>query len=200
MKDLTLSSEQLKIIIHNGESATVEFKTSFQKEVIETIVAFSNAQGGSIFIGIKDSGEILGVTVRAETVQQYLNRIKQNTLPAVIPDIELINMSGKFILVIHCNEYPVKPVSFKGKYFKRVNNSNHQISPAEIAEMYLKSLNVSWDAHEYPKVKLDDLDINKINLFCKMINETGRFYLENSPFLTLEDLKEPNYQSQLRNN
>jgi predicted HTH transcriptional regulator len=35
-----MTKEQLLHVISQGESQTVEFKTSFNKEVIETIVAF----------------------------------------------------------------------------------------------------------------------------------------------------------------
>lgn len=38
--------QSIKKLITNGESQTVEFKTSFQKEVIESVVAFANAKGG----------------------------------------------------------------------------------------------------------------------------------------------------------
>lgn len=40
--------DQLQSLITQGEGQTVEFKSSFQKEVIETVVAFANAQGGKI--------------------------------------------------------------------------------------------------------------------------------------------------------
>ena len=39
-----------------GESQTAEFKNSFQKEVIKTVVAFANTKGGKIFIGVDDNG------------------------------------------------------------------------------------------------------------------------------------------------
>jgi len=37
-----------------SEDNTTEFKLSFQKEVIETVVAFSNTKDGHIYIGIAD--------------------------------------------------------------------------------------------------------------------------------------------------
>jgi len=37
-------------IIKAGESETVEFKSSFNREVIETLVAFANSNGGTIYI------------------------------------------------------------------------------------------------------------------------------------------------------
>lgn len=56
-------------LLKQGESQTVEFKTSFQREVIETVVAFANAQGGQIFIGVADSGEIIGYSANQESMQ-----------------------------------------------------------------------------------------------------------------------------------
>ena len=38
----------LQALIAAGESQTLEFKTSFDKASIETLVAFANAQGGTL--------------------------------------------------------------------------------------------------------------------------------------------------------
>ncbi len=57
-------------LIAAGESQTVEFKTSFDRETIETLVAFANAQGGRVLIGVTDRGAIAGVTIGKETLNQ----------------------------------------------------------------------------------------------------------------------------------
>jgi ATP-dependent DNA helicase RecG len=44
-----------------NESETVEFKTSFNVETIETLVAFANAKGGSVYVGIADDASVTGV-------------------------------------------------------------------------------------------------------------------------------------------
>ena len=51
-----------------NESETVEFKSSFNKEVIETIVAFSNTHGGKIYVGINEKSDIVGVDVSDESI------------------------------------------------------------------------------------------------------------------------------------
>ena len=38
----------IKHVLKNGETQGVEFKTSFGRETIETVVAFSNTTGGSV--------------------------------------------------------------------------------------------------------------------------------------------------------
>ena len=121
-------------LIQQGESAQVEFKTSFQKELIETLVAFANSKGGLVLVGVSDSGQIIGVDIKAETLQGWVNQCKQNTTPSVIPDIEVIVLEGKTVAVINVDEYSVKPVACKGRYFKRISNANHQMSPTEISD------------------------------------------------------------------
>lgn len=53
-----------------GESQTVEFKTSFDKTTVESLVAFANTQGGTILVGVSDAGLIHGVTLGKETLNE----------------------------------------------------------------------------------------------------------------------------------
>ena len=56
--------EKLKQIIDGGESITVEFKQSkgkLNKDVFETVCAFLNRNGGHLFLGVRDDGEIIGI-------------------------------------------------------------------------------------------------------------------------------------------
>ena len=102
-------------ILSSGESSNTEFKQSFDKEAIETIVAFANTKGGHLFIGIKDDGTPCGVTISNESIQNYINQIKNSTEPSLIVDIEAFTLEGKTILAIKIDEFPIKPVSFKGR-------------------------------------------------------------------------------------
>ncbi len=56
--------EELQSPIDGGESVTVEFKeshTDITKDVYETVCSFSNREGGHIFLGVKNNGEIIGI-------------------------------------------------------------------------------------------------------------------------------------------
>lgn len=58
------------------ENNSTEFKTTFNDEVIISLVAFSNAIGGSVYIGVTDKAEIKGVETGKETVQNWVMRLR----------------------------------------------------------------------------------------------------------------------------
>jgi ATP-dependent DNA helicase RecG len=57
------SSSRLFELINFGESQTLEFKSSFDKACIESLVAFANAQGGSVLVGLSNAVHSLGVMI-----------------------------------------------------------------------------------------------------------------------------------------
>jgi len=173
-----------------GESQMLEFKTSFDKATIESLVAFANAKGGTILIGVKDNGDIQGVTLGKETLNEWLGQIKSATSPALIPDIEIEVINEKTVVVIRLSEFPIKPVNTRGRYFKRVASSNHQLGVPEIADMYMQSLQLSWDAYVAPNTSIDALAMPKIKRFIAQVNNSGRFALDDdTPLAALEKLK-----------
>ena len=69
------------------------------------------------------------------------------------------------------SEYPIKPVSVRGKYYKRVGNSNHLLSVDEIANEHLKTINSSWDFYIDPNHTDTDLSKEKIANFIAKIRQ-----------------------------
>lgn len=45
----------------NTESQNIEFKESWRDEYQKWICGFANAQGGMLYIGLRDNGEVCGV-------------------------------------------------------------------------------------------------------------------------------------------
>jgi len=43
------------------ESQNVEYKESWRDEYLKWLCGFANAQGGTMYIGVNDSGKIVGV-------------------------------------------------------------------------------------------------------------------------------------------
>lgn len=165
----------IRKIMDAGESETLEFKTSFSKDVLESLCAFANHKGGSILLGVAPGGKIVGVSCGEESLQKWANEIRQNTVPSLVPDISVVRVSGKTVVQMRINEFPVKPVACRDRYYKRIANSNHRLSLTEIANLHLQSLQLSWDAYPDERAAVRDLDPVRIRAFLKKVKAAGRF-------------------------
>ncbi|MFT4060942.1 MAG: ATP-binding protein [Edaphocola sp.] len=175
--------------INQGESETLEFKTSFGDEVIVSLVAFANTKGGTVCIGVSDEGKIKGVDVGKETVQNWINEIKGKTASAIIPDVEIIEEEDKTIVLFKIQEYPIKPVAVKGKCYKRTGNANHLMSVEEIANEHLKTINTSWDFYIDPNHATEHVSLDKVNRFIKKIEQRTDLPIPYSPFEFLSKME-----------
>ena len=99
--------QELQELIQGGEGITVEFKksrTEITKDVYETVCAFSNRDGGHIFLGIKDDGTILGIE------KDKVDKVKKDFVTAINNDNKIYpplylspveyEEDGKYILYI----------------------------------------------------------------------------------------------------
>ncbi|MCK4816645.1 putative DNA binding domain-containing protein, partial [bacterium] len=176
------------LMVKLKESQKVEFKASFGKEVIISLVAFANAQGGKVIIGMANDGRVTGVDIGPETLQRYLNEIKTATYPQLIPNTDVSEIDGKTVVVFEINEYPVKPVSYKNRYYKRVKNSNHLLTLDEIVDLQQQGLNISYDAYPLNE-RLSSLDIKLIERFVNNVNSRGRINLKDDLMANVTKLK-----------
>ncbi len=86
-----------------GENENTEFKSGFNDEVIETITAFANTKGGKVLIGVTNKGiPVKNFTIGHETMQNWINEIKNKTQPSIIPDIDIVSFKGVDIVEISC--------------------------------------------------------------------------------------------------
>lgn len=161
-------------LIKTGESTTVEFKKKFDERCIETLVAFANTRGGVIFIGVSDKNNIKGINIGKETINQWVNQISLSTDPRLIPEIEKIQIDGKTVIAVQIKEYPIKPVSTKGRCFKRVDSSNRTMTTREITQMYLHSTGLSWDKYPANNASLENIDLEKVEKYIEKAKKTGR--------------------------
>ncbi len=78
---------------------------------------------------------ITGVRIGKATVNEWTNHISQATESRIIPEIEIHTVAEKIVVLIRIKEFPIKPVSIKGRCFRRVGASNRVMTPQEIAQM-----------------------------------------------------------------
>ena len=122
------------------ENEQLEFKksTGLLKEAVISACAFANKNGGAIYFGIKDNGEVLGQMVSDDTLKNIANTIKLNTEPRLFPTVEEIEIEGKSCIKVTVEESPLKPHTAYGRPYIRVGTSNQQIDQAAYRH-YLES-------------------------------------------------------------
>ena len=153
------------------EDKFIEFKSGFNEEAMETLVAFANTNGGKVIVGVKNDGmPIKNFEIKDEDIQLWLNEFKTKTQPALLADANIIQIDGKNVVEFSIQEFPVKPVAFRGRYYKRIKNSNHQLNASEIAEVYMRSMQYSWDAYYSNEYTVKDLDLDKVQRFIDKVN------------------------------
>ena len=80
-----------------SESQHIEYKKSFGKETIISLVSFANTSGGKVIVGVGDNGMVYGIKIGPETIQRFLNEIKMATYPQLLPKILVEDRDGKSV-------------------------------------------------------------------------------------------------------
>jgi ATP-dependent DNA helicase RecG len=169
-----MTSEELKSLISKGESDTLEFKTNFNREAVESCGAFANTHGGHLLIGVARDGTITGAQIGDETFNQWRNQVAQSSDPIIIPDIESHEIDGKTIAAITVQNWPIKPVAIRGRHYKRVGNSNRVMNAQEVTLLHFETTSRSWDYLEKDDSTVEDIDINQVNRYMSKSQRTGR--------------------------
>jgi len=160
---------ELVKLLTEGESETVEFKPSLSQtgNILECVSAFSNTKGGILVIGVRDTGEVIGVDIGKRTLESLANTIKQNTDPVIYPSISVENVEGKNVIVIEVEESKSKPMFAFDKVYKRVGRSNQRVTSDEIRKLALEGKRIYWDEEVCEGANLEDIEEDKVRWFLK---------------------------------
>jgi ATP-dependent DNA helicase RecG len=150
-----------------AEGQTVELKESLgeRREIVETCAALASAQGGRIYIGVRDDGTVVGVQIGKGSLEGLANDIAQNTVPKLVPAITTVQEAGETVIAVEVAENPTKPVSAYGRAYRRSGRTNQVLAASEIAELYFTSRGVTWDETVRADATLDDIDAEKVRKF-----------------------------------
>ena len=85
----------ISLILSEGESYKVEFKEQKAK-LDREIVAFANASGGSIFLGVNDQSEVVGIEISNKLMSE-IHDIARNCDPSI--RINLVKHKAKVLEV-----------------------------------------------------------------------------------------------------
>ena len=162
-----------------NESTTVEWKQSLAetREIIESVTAFANTDGGRLFVGVSRAGEIVGIQIGKGALESLSNRIAQHTDPKIQPKISVKKIKGKQIILIEVKRSKDKLVLADGRPYKRVGPSTRQMSKDEYEERVFEKHKdkLQFDEMVCKGAALKDIDSKKVQWFLDEAQKQKRF-------------------------
>lgn len=158
-----ITQKDIDFVLNAGEGLKIEFKENFS-QLDRTMVAFANAEGGKVFLGINDRRKVVGI----EPTNSLKSRI-QDIARNCDPSIEIKLETFKNILIAEVPESKNKPHKCGDGFFMRIGPNSQKMSRDEIIDLIIKEGRVFFDDrlnHEFDIRK--DLNKTALKNFLKM--------------------------------
>lgn len=153
------------------ESQNIEYKQSWKDEYLKWICGFANAQGGTLYIGIDDNGNVVGIQDAKKLLEDIPNKVVNYM--GIIADVDLFQENGKDyirISVLPSNT----PVSYHGKLYYRSGSTLQELNSTAVQNFLMKKTGATWDTQIVEYASLNDIDKSAIDYFLRKGIDNGR--------------------------
>jgi ATP-dependent DNA helicase RecG len=154
-----------------SETQNIEYKSSWRDEYLKWICGFANANGGTIFIGKDDTGNVIGISDSKKLMEEIPNKVK-DTL-GILADVNFHKTKQGEFLEIAVEPYPY-PVNYKGQYHVRIGSTKQELKGAALDKFLLQKKGKRWDGVPVPKVSVKDLKQETFEFFRKRAFKSQR--------------------------
>ena len=173
-----MTRTELLEIIPNGENSGVEFKRdAFQDhDLAKELVAFSNLEGGMVFLGVGDDGSIEGVT-QDNLKERVMSACRDQTRPAIVPFFDVIKNveQGRDVAVVRVSG----GVNVHGlwhnnrnSYYIRVGSKSRKLTSEELSQLFRqRAMMLRTDLRPISGTTIDDLDRRRIKDYFVRVRE-----------------------------
>src|SRR6056297_218369 len=162
-------NKELHKIIELGEGQFIEFKETIDKNIQREIVAFANASGGIIYIGISDAGIII-----TNRLKSQLQDMAYNCDPPIA--VSLTETAN--VLALEVKEGNNKPYSCSSGFFMRMGANSQKMRRDEILALAVKSGKIRFDEQICIDFDWKDFDNEKFEYYLKLANITSNLSKE----------------------
>ncbi len=153
------------------EQQNIEYKSNWHNDYLKWVCGFANAQGGIIYIGKDDNGNVIGLEDYKTLMEDIPNKIR-NAMGITV-EVNLHEYNKKHFIEIIVLPYSV-PISLRGRYYYRSGSTKQELTGAPLNEFLLKKSGKTWDDVVEPKATFDDIDEEIVAKFLVMAKEKGR--------------------------
>lgn len=155
-------------LIASGEADTLEFKQSTAQlpRVGETLCAFLNAGGGSVVIGVRPDGKLVGQQVSDKTHQDIATMFRRLEPPASV-EIEPIALPETDRQAIVLRAVPAGeavPFTYDGRPYRRIGTTTSLMPQEQYQRLLLERMHSRrrWENMPASGITIDDLDQEEI--------------------------------------
>jgi ATP-dependent DNA helicase RecG len=111
VKIMIINESDILLLLSKGENISLEFKTcenQINRDAYETVCAFLNRHGGTLLLGVRNSGEVSGVELDAvvQIKKDFANAVNnpQKLNPPMYLSIDEVIIRGKTVLHVYVPE------------------------------------------------------------------------------------------------
>ncbi|MEK7406699.1 MAG: RNA-binding domain-containing protein [Acidobacteriota bacterium] len=166
---------ELRSRIKRWEDLHTEFKleATHPDDLAAALVAFANADGGQIILGVSKERKIVGVRDPDKLRQHVDNLAANNCIPPLTVSQEAVGQRGKTVLVVNVSKGEQRPYrTNRGVYFVRTSSDRRQASREELLRLFQATESPYHD--ETPLVRLSTAEID-LDAVRRFVDETGQY-------------------------
>lgn len=151
-----------KGLCHMSENQNIEYKESWRDEYLKWLCGFANAQGGAIYIGVNDSGDVVGVKNVKKLLEDIPNKIQAGL--GIVADVNKLTKDGMDYLEIKVKPSSF-PISYHGEFHYRSGATKQQLTGIALSEFIMQKTGFRWEDVTVDNITVDDLDDESFKIF-----------------------------------
>lgn len=135
------------------ENQNIEFKQEYVPDIRKEVMGFANAEGGTVYVGVRKDGAVLGIGDPDGVMLQIVNSLKDSLTPDIMPFVRVntVEIEEKQVIEIDVTTGTNRPYYLREKGLKpggvyvRKGSSTQPMTEEGIREMILQNSGRSFD-------------------------------------------------------
>jgi len=183
-----LDVNQVTTALASGESATTEFKRQLEnaESVAGELVAFANADGGTLYVGVDDNGAIVGLPDSNGDFQRLANICRDRCIPPTAPVMDEVTLDGKTVIVLTVRPELNRQKPYRtagGRFYIRVLKGKRDATGRELLRIAQAAGELHYDESPVLGTSLADLSMTAFATYhqrqfgfslAEQLDESGR--------------------------
>ena len=167
--DFLLESQQNVVFVPNVDIPSIN----------KTACAFANTRGGTLLVGVKESGVVVGVDT-GKSLNKILESLDKDISPSLPFIVSPNQKEDKHVLIISVWEGPNKPYVTEGKFYIQKGNAIVSASSDEVVDLFKEkhALDGGWERKVQGIASVSDLDVNAIAKIRNALIEKNKQYID----------------------